>query len=162
VHRFREKKKRKRIRSDAVIAAALIPIILVIGLSASWLGGYGLIPIDANITMPLTFVAIILAICFLMGSISSTDTWRKTPKYVTVDSHSRVVKDPATDQEYIVTGTGEMTVRDALLFDWFFKDRNRNSEWYALNEDGTDVSEKMIADFEGTIIVEFRDDNLAY
>ena len=152
-----EKKKWRRRRSDARIAAALIPVILVLGFSISWLAGYGLIPIDASIILPLTFVGIILVICFLMGSLSSTDAGRKAPKFRVVDSYSRVVKDPSKDKEYIVEGTGDMTVREALLFDWVFKDRNKNSEWYALDDHGTDVSEKLLADFEGVINMEFRD-----
>ncbi len=157
MHRVREKKKWKRSRSDAINAAALIPVILVVGLSVSWLAGHEMIPLDVNITLPLTIAGVILALCFLMGTIASSDAWRRTPKFVAADSYSRVVRDPHTGHEYIVAGTGEMTVRDALLFDWIFDSKKKNSEWYALDEHGTDVSEKLIADFDGIIIMEFRD-----
>ena len=157
MHRVREKKKWKRSRSDATIAAALIPVILVIGLTVSWFAGHGFIPLDVNITLPLTLVGVMLALCFLMGTITSIDAWRRTPKFVAADSYSRVVRDPSTGREYIVAGTSEMTLRDALLFEWLFESRRKDSEWYALDEHGTDVSERPIADFEGIIVMEFRD-----
>jgi len=157
VHRVLEKRKWKRIRNDAIYATTSIPVILVIGLSISWLAGHDIIPLDVNITLPLTIAGVIIVLCFLMGTIASTDAWRRTPEFVAVDSYSCVVRDLSGNREYIVSGTGEMTVREALLFDWVFEGRAKNSEWYALDEHGTDVSEKLIAEFEGIIVMDFRE-----
>ncbi len=97
-----------------------ILIVLMLGVTLSYFGGYGVIPVDPAWLMPITIGLVLLLVCFLSCSFAGGVLAHQPVDKMVVGSGdliSRVIVDPDKGQERIFAGPGHATVREALEFE---------------------------------------------
>ncbi|MFW9920673.1 MAG: hypothetical protein ACFFED_13800 [Candidatus Thorarchaeota archaeon] len=62
---------------------------------------------------------------------------------------TRVVIDPYTNSEHIISGAPDNTYRDACLSDWPFKSLNKRSGWIVTDEKGNDITNARLTSYQG-------------
>ena len=76
---------------------------------------------------------------------------KKDPSHI-----SRVVSDPNSNEEYIISGEPNLTFRAACLTDWSFKHIPRSGNWIIKDERGNDISNTRLVDYDSVAIMDYR------
>jgi hypothetical protein len=71
------------------------------------------------------------------------------------DTVVRVVTSDDVKKEYFVYGKPEESVHDVIENDWPFKAKLKSKNWFVLDMNGSDVSNRIFLDVEGTLKVVF-------
>lgn len=144
------------------LAIALSLIVLIIGLSLAWFGGYGYLPLDPHLVVPTTiilFIAIlILSVTTMMAGTSfiARQNSSTIPKSPMDNILSRGIRDSISGVERIVKAPPDVSIRDILVRDWTFR-KKVSTNWYVVDENGNDVTDWPICNWEGIAVIRFDD-----
>lgn len=142
-----------------------ILIVLMLGVTLSYFGGYGIIPVDPAWLIPITLGLVLLLLCFLASSFAGGYlAHQPADKMVvgSVDLISRVIVDPEKGQERIFAGPEDATVREALEFAWPFRKRSPSSSWRVLDKKQNDVTDLLMLEVEGVLTIVFPKSESVY
>jgi len=125
------------------LAIALSLIVLIIGLSLAWLGGYGYLPLDPHLVVPTTiilfFATLLLSVTTMMAGTSfiARQNISTIPKSPMDNVLSRGIRDSMSGIERIVQAPPDVSIREILVRDWSFQKRVSHN-WYVIDENGND------------------------
>ncbi|MFW9793374.1 MAG: hypothetical protein ACFFEE_03650 [Candidatus Thorarchaeota archaeon] len=147
-------------RSGIIIGFGII--ILISGFAIAWLGGYGYLPLDPSFvvgaSIVLFFITLILSSSTMMASTSfiarqNTSAVPDSPKNGILN---RVIRDTVTGEEIIIRAHPSSSASEVLRDDWPFKTK-RSDNWYLVDEDGNDVTNWPISNWDGIAIIHTRE-----
>ncbi len=67
----------------------------------------------------------------------------------------RVIREPETGQEIIVSGRADTTFREALRRGWAFRGLSEDSEWIVVDDRGNDISDRPLSEYDGIAEIAF-------
>jgi hypothetical protein len=129
-------------------------IILCGGLILAFLGAWNYIPVDPMIVVPVTLVLVIALGCAGSASMASGMSGISHKPFIiqpdTPDSSiwKRVVRDGPSGESYIITGTEKTTYKEALLNNWPFNKRDKNSKWHVDDDKGNDITYRFLSEID--------------
>jgi hypothetical protein len=137
-------------------------IVLGVGFSISWLSGYGYLPFLPQTVVMLTMVVFCLTMMLSVTTTMAGTGFIARQDHSTVpgtprgDVLSRVVRNTTDAEERIFQAHPNSSIREVLEEDWPFKHRPTN-EWYLIDENGNDVTDWPISNWEGVATLRYRD-----
>ncbi len=66
---------------------------------------------------------------------------------------ARTVKIAGENKDYFVRGKSDTSIKEALLDDWPFSEQDPDSNWYATDDKGNDVTNESLNSITGTMSV---------
>ena len=72
---------------------------------------------------------------------------------------ARTVKITGESREYFIRGASESSIKEVLLDDWPFSEKDPESHWYVIDEQGNDVTSRPLGSIDGTTSVVIEEDN---
>jgi hypothetical protein len=147
----------KRYFKDASAIAIILGIL-------SWVLG----PLVAYLTMqpdlvPLSLYVGIVFITFggvyllMNSSFMTAPTRHMQPSDPLQDKIVRVLVEEASDDELFIYGDKDETLREYLKDDWPLDEDLKDKNWYCLDSNDVDVTDKLFSEFEGTVRIYFSD-----
>jgi hypothetical protein len=147
-------------RIAGVIGLGLV--VLIIGFSLAWLGGYGYLPLNPHFMVVATILLFLVTLLF-SGTTMMTGTSfiaRENISTIPVDRRdgflSRLVRDQVSRKEIIIDGHENTSIREILKDSWPF-DQKMDSEWYITDEKGNDVTNWPISNWDGIAHIHFKE-----
>ncbi len=100
----------------------------------------------------LPFLVFILVTLQLLASSEGERTRRLFKRYAAAiprDSTSvqRVIRNPYSKEEIVITGSSEITFREALISDWRFDEISKRDRWYIVDDQKNDISENTLESY---------------
>lgn len=137
-------------------------IVLIIGLTLAWLGGHDYLPLNPQLGVEVTLLLVCVIFCLsyttLMAEASVTEEQNLStiPKERKDDFTSRVIRNSISGEETLIQADANVSIREIFEDKWPFQ-KKVLSDWYIVDENGNDVTDWPISNWEGTAVIYFSD-----
>ncbi|MFW9786738.1 MAG: hypothetical protein ACFFE1_03625 [Candidatus Thorarchaeota archaeon] len=147
------------------MAVALGLIVLIVGFIVAWLSGHGYLPFLPQTVVMLTMIFFCLTMLLSTTSaMAGTDyivrqDLSSIPDTPPDDVFSRVIRDSVSGEERIIQAHPNSSIHEVLRDDWPFR-KKISDDWYLIDEDGNDITNWPISNWDGVAILRYRDQDI--
>ncbi|TFG13589.1 hypothetical protein EU537_05895 [Candidatus Thorarchaeota archaeon] len=114
-------------------------------------------PTQSASLLIVTSILLFLSFCYFSGKLnilrSSTSITKEQDGKI-----ARVVKNPATGDEYFLRAEPDKILRNVLEEQWPFDEIDPKSAWYVVDEGGNKITDDQLSVFEGTAKIILEDE----